>query len=66
MKPAKSKSIEIRVIGLVGSLRAESATRMAVQYALRGVAEEGADGEILVLAAYNLPPSWAARGRPAT
>lgn len=46
----------LSVAGLiVGSLRAGSATRMAVQYALRGVVEEEADGEILDLAAYNLP-----------
>jgi FMN reductase len=47
--------IEIRVVGLAGSLRAESSTRTAVQYALRGAEEEGAKTELLDLAAYDLP-----------
>jgi NAD(P)H-dependent FMN reductase len=40
---------------LGGSLRSPSATRMAVQYALKGAEEEGAKIEVLDLAAYNLP-----------
>jgi FMN reductase len=55
MKSSKNESPEIRVVGLVGSLRAESATRVAVQNALRGAEEEGAKVELLDLAAYNLP-----------
>ncbi|HEY2956334.1 MAG TPA: NAD(P)H-dependent oxidoreductase [Candidatus Eisenbacteria bacterium] len=48
-------SVEIRIIGLAGSLRVESATRMAVRYALRGAKEEGAKVELLDLATYDLP-----------
>jgi NAD(P)H-dependent FMN reductase len=47
--------IEIRVVGLAGSLRAESATRTAVNYALRGAEEEGAKTWLLDLAGYKLP-----------
>jgi NAD(P)H-dependent FMN reductase len=47
--------VKTRVIGLVGSLRPRSATRMAVEYALRGAKEEGAHADLLDLAAYNLP-----------
>jgi NAD(P)H-dependent FMN reductase len=47
--------VEIRVVGLSGSLRPGSATRTAVEYALRGAKEEGAKTEFLDLAAYNLP-----------
>jgi NAD(P)H-dependent FMN reductase len=49
------ESPEIQVVGLAGSLRAESTTRMAVQYALHGAEEEGAKVELLDLAAYSLP-----------
>lgn len=51
----ENRSVEIRVIGLAGSLRPESATRAAVQYALHGAAEEGAKVSLTDLAAYNLP-----------
>jgi NAD(P)H-dependent FMN reductase len=51
----KEASPEIRVIGLAGSLRAESATRVAVRYSLHGAEEEGAKAELLDLAAFNLP-----------
>ena len=51
----KSASVEIRVIGLVGSLRAGSATRMAVRFVLQSAREAGASVELLDLAAYNLP-----------
>jgi NAD(P)H-dependent FMN reductase len=43
------------VVGLAGSLRAESATRMAVRYALKGAEEEGAKVALMDLAAYDLP-----------
>jgi NAD(P)H-dependent FMN reductase len=43
------------VVGLSGSLRSPSATRMAVRYALKGAEEEGAKIEVLDLSAYNLP-----------
>src|SRR5207253_9239136 len=52
---AVRESLEIRVVGLSGSLRAPSATRMAVQYALKGAEEEGAKVQVMDLAAYNLP-----------
>jgi NAD(P)H-dependent FMN reductase len=55
MIDAVRESLEIRVVGLSGSLRAPSATRMAVQYTLRGAEEEGAKVQVLDLAAYNLP-----------
>jgi FMN reductase len=45
------ESLEIQVVGLSGSLRALSATRMAVQYALKGAEEEGAKVKVLDLAA---------------
>lgn len=51
----KSASVEIRVIGVVGSLRAGSATRMAVRFVLQSAREAGASVELLDLAAYNLP-----------
>jgi NADPH-dependent FMN reductase len=55
IKEAVDSSLEVRVVGLSGSLRSPSATRMAVQYALKGAEEEGAKIEVLDLAAYNLP-----------
>jgi NAD(P)H-dependent FMN reductase len=55
MESTNNESVEIRVIGLAGSLRNESTTRMAVQHALKGAEEEGAKVELLDLAAYNLP-----------
>jgi NAD(P)H-dependent FMN reductase len=45
----------IRIVGLAGSLRNTSATRMAVRSALLGADEEGAQGQLLDLAAYDLP-----------
>ncbi|MDA4115743.1 MAG: NAD(P)H-dependent oxidoreductase [Thaumarchaeota archaeon] len=50
-----SDDVATRVVGLAGSLRAESATRMAVRYALAGAEEEGARVELMDLAAYDLP-----------
>jgi NAD(P)H-dependent FMN reductase len=55
MEYSKNGYPGIRVVGLVGSLRAESATRKAVEHALRGAEEAGAKVELLDLAAYNLP-----------
>ena len=55
MGTSEDRSVEIRVIGLAGSLRAESATRAAVQLALHGAAEEGAKVTLADLGAYNLP-----------
>jgi len=52
---AVRESLEIRVVGLSGSLREPSATRMAVQYALKGAEEEGAKVQVMDLAVYNLP-----------
>jgi NAD(P)H-dependent FMN reductase len=51
----ESDGVVTHVVGLAGSLRAESATRMAVRCALRGAEEEGAKVELLDLAAYDLP-----------
>jgi NAD(P)H-dependent FMN reductase len=45
----------IRIVGLAGSLRTTSATRMAVRCALLGAEEDGADAQLLDLAAYDLP-----------
>ncbi len=55
MMSVNGEPVEIRVVGLSGSLRAGSATRTAVQYALRGAEEEGAKTELLDLADYKLP-----------
>jgi hypothetical protein len=38
----ESDGVVTRIVGLAGSLRADSATRMAVRYALLGAEEEGA------------------------
>jgi len=46
---------EIRIVGLAGSLRASSATRMAVGWALRGAGGDGARVQLLDLSAYHLP-----------
>lgn len=51
----QSDGVITRVVGLAGSLRAESATRMAVRYALKGAEEDGAKAELLDLAEYGLP-----------
>jgi NAD(P)H-dependent FMN reductase len=55
MGTSDNRSVEIRVIGLAGSLRAESTTRAAVQCALHGAAEEGAKTSLMDLRAYDLP-----------
>jgi len=51
----ESVPVPIRVIGLVGSLRPASATRMAVLCALQGAGEKGANVELLDVASYGLP-----------
>jgi NAD(P)H-dependent FMN reductase len=52
---SENQSVEIRVIGLAGSLRPESATRAAVRFALHGAEEEGAKVSLMDLSAYDLP-----------
>ncbi len=44
-----------RVVAVSGSLRDESTTRTALQYALRAAAEAGAETELLDLREYDLP-----------
>jgi NAD(P)H-dependent FMN reductase len=44
-----------RIVGLAGSLRATSTTRMAVECALLGAGEDGANAQLMDLAAYDLP-----------
>jgi len=51
----RQDSPAIRVVGVAGSLRATSATRMAVRCALLGAEEHGAHTQVLDLAAYDLP-----------
>jgi len=51
----RDPSVVARVVGLAGSLRAISATRMAVLCALRAAEEDGAHVQYLDLAAYDLP-----------
>jgi len=45
---------KIRVVGICGSLRKESHTRMALKLALRGAAEGGADTQLIDLREYRL------------
>jgi FMN reductase len=45
----------IRVVGICGSLRPGSYTRMAVRMALRGAEEAGADTQLIDLRDYQLP-----------
>ncbi len=52
----------IRVAGLSGSRRAGSYTRMAVEVALRGAAEVGAEARLIDLREYELP--FADGGKP--
>jgi len=47
--------VVIRIVGIAGSLRAASATRMAVRCALLGAEADGAEAQLLDLAAYDLP-----------
>jgi len=53
--PAANESAVVRVVGIAGSLRAGSATQMAVRHALLGAAEDGARTQLLDLGAYDLP-----------
>lgn len=49
------ESVHVRVVGLAGSLREQSATRLAVRCALLGAQDDGAHAQVLDLAAYDLP-----------
>ena len=49
------ESPEVRIVGLAGSLRPSSMTRMAVRCALLGAEEGGAKTQLLDLAGYDLP-----------
>ena len=51
---ASQDSTMIRILGLAGSLRATSTTRMAVRRALLGAQREGAKAEFLDLTGYDL------------
>lgn len=53
--PKDPDSVTVQVVGLVGSMRPESVTRMAVRYALLGAEEEGAKTRLLDIASYGLP-----------
>lgn len=53
--PKDPDSVTIRVVGLVGSTRPESVTRMAVRYALKGAEGKGAETRLLDIASYGLP-----------
>jgi FMN reductase len=46
----------VRVVGLGGSLRAESTSRSALDVALEGAAADGADTELIWIRDLNLPP----------
>ena len=50
-----SDTVVAQVVGLAGSLRAGSATQMAVRCALLGAEEAGARVQLLDLASYDLP-----------
>ena len=53
--PRPHDSVVVRVVGLAGSFRATSATRMAVRCALLGAEGEGARAQLMDLATYDLP-----------
>jgi NAD(P)H-dependent FMN reductase len=53
--PNDPDSVTVRVVGLAGSIRPESVTRMAVRYALLGAEEKGAKSRLLDIASYDLP-----------
>jgi len=55
MQSTSNESPAIRIVGLAGSLRIDSVTQKAVQYALRGAEEVRAKVEFLDLSSYNLP-----------
>ncbi len=50
-----TESDAVRVVGLCGSLRAESWTRVALTIALAGAEEKGATAELIDLRDYDLP-----------
>jgi NAD(P)H-dependent FMN reductase len=52
---APAEAVTVRILGLAGSLRAGSTTRMAVRCALRGAEAVGAQVRLLDLANYELP-----------
>jgi FMN reductase len=54
----------VRVVGLGGSLRAESTSRSALQVALDGAAAAGAGTELLAVRDLDLPPYTAERSIP--
>src|SRR5207249_4656887 len=54
----RQDSPAIRVVGVGGSLRTTSATRMAVRCALLGAEAHGAYTQVGDLAAYDLPFLW--------
>ena len=55
MSDAAARDAVACIVGLAGSLRPESATRMAVRCALLGAEKEGARTRLLDLASYDLP-----------
>ena len=54
-KPVSGDSVVAHIVGLAGSLRAGSATQMAVRCALLGAENVGARTQLLDLASYDLP-----------
>lgn len=54
MTESKRAEPPIRIVGICGSLRAGSYTRLALQIALRGAEETGAQTQLLDLRAYGL------------
>ena len=50
-----SKLNDVRVVGICGSLRPDSFTRMALAEALEGAAERGAATQLIDLREYQLP-----------
>jgi NAD(P)H-dependent FMN reductase len=55
MSETINNSTTVRVVGLVGSLRPGSYTRLSVQLALQGAAELGAETRLIDLRDYTLP-----------
>lgn len=54
MSETRERDLPIRVAAICGSLRPMSCTRMALQYALRGAAEAGAETRLIDLRDYGL------------
>ena len=54
----------VRIVGLGGSLRAESTSRAALQTALDGAAANGADVQLIWLRDLGLPLDTAEHGLP--